>query len=123
MFVFHSCFIQKSRNASAESWNIISSNNKNLSSLSHDSGNQSIQKALDDKCNRVKSLRGQWGPVGSGYEERYKERWGKELLETVKKEFCCIAEIMLHVVTQSQAINAGTAEFDTFLIYHDGLKQ
>ena len=56
--------------------------------------------------------------MGSGYEERYQERWGEELLKTVKKEFCCIAEIMLHVVTQSQAVYAGTAEFDTFLIIY-----
>ena len=43
----------------------------------------------------------------------YQERWGEEL-KTVNKEFCCIAQIMLHVVTKSQAIYAGTAEFDTF---------
>ena len=30
---------------------------------------------------------------------------------------------MLHVVPQSQVIYAGAAEFDTFLIYHDGLMQ
>ena len=30
------------------------------------------------------------------------------------KEFCCIAEIMLHVVTQSQAIYAGTAKVMRF---------
>ena len=48
---------------------------------------------------------------------------GRRVVKTVNKEFCCIAEIMLHVVTQPQAIYAGTAEFDTFLIYHDGLKQ
>ena len=51
--------------------------------------------------------------------KRYQERRGKELLKTVNKEFSCIAEIMLHVLTQSQAIHAGTAEYDTFLIYHD----
>ena len=58
-------------------------------------GIKSFRKALDDEYNRVKSLRGQWGPVGSGYEERYQERWGEELLKTVNEEFCCIAEIML----------------------------
>jgi hypothetical protein len=73
---------------------------------------------------RVKPLRGQWGKDGDGYVEKYGlANYQRFVKEAVDKKYCNIADIMNHVVLESIKMYEGTNELNTFVIFHDGLKQ
>ena len=39
-----------------------------------------------------------------------------------KKKYCCITDLMDHLVSESEKVYMGTDMFDKFHIYHDGLR-
>lgn len=81
--------------------------------------NEHVQKELT----RVIALKGQWGKVREGYVERYgNERAIEEARKNVNKEYCVITDIMKHVINESNKMFEGTSEYETFVIFHDGLK-
>eukprot|EP00732_Lithocolla_globosa_P000473 Lithocolla_globosa_v1_NODE_141_length_5757_cov_121.254121.p2 type:complete len:335 gc:universal NODE_141_length_5757_cov_121.254121:3013-2009(-) len=95
-------------------------------------GIKAYQKAEKAELARVRELGRQWGPVGHGYLERYREelvneqpRWQVELRQKLRGPLhtICITELMDHVVKHSKAVYAGTPAADTFLIFHDHLSQ
>ena len=56
------------------------------------------------------------------------ERYGvdgyrRHVEEHVNKKYCCIVDVMNHVVIESLKMYESTPEFNTFIIFHDGLKQ
>jgi hypothetical protein len=65
-------------------------------------------------------LKGPWNQ-GGGYRRRFGEKWEEELRKVVNKKWCCITELMDHVIEESKNIYQNTEYEDTFLIFHDGL--
>ena len=72
---------------------------------------------------RVKPLKGPWGQPGDGYPERYPPLldFMAEVRAVVSKSYCCITDIMDHVVGESTKMYANTPQVNTFMIFHDGL--
>ena len=86
-------------------------------------------KKYDQKVNqemyRVKGLKSVWGTDGKGYAERYgsEEEGLRQARIKVDQKYYNIADIMDHVVAESRKVYEGTEFENTFLIFHDGLKQ
>jgi hypothetical protein len=65
-------------------------------------------------------MKGIW--ANGGYQTRFPDTWEEEVRNKVKRDgYCCITEIILHVILESTKIYANTPFADTFLIFHDGL--
>jgi|AntAceMinimDraft_1070359.scaffolds.fasta_scaffold22423_1 hypothetical protein len=84
-------------------------------------GPASYAKKITAELARVKPLRGCWGTAGHGYEERWPDTWQAEVRARVNKDWCCITDIMDHVIDESTKAYAGTEHADDFFIFHDGL--
>ena len=98
-------------------------------------------KAKKAELARLKPLRGCWGAVGLGYEERWPDTWEAELEAKVSQNLVCITkvspifhqahsihahpypnqQIMAHVIDESTSVFAGTSRASDFSIFHDSL--
>ena len=58
---------------------------------------------------------------GIGYKDKYPDTWQQEVNNMINKKYCCINDLIDHVIKESNRIYRGTDEFETFKIYHDGL--
>ena len=86
-------------------------------------GVKRFSEELKAEAARVISLHGQWENKG-GYFGRYGEVQGKiELKKKVDRIYCCITDIMDHVIAESNKVYAATVHADTYLIFHDALTQ
>lgn len=76
-----------------------------------------------EEMRRVKQLKGRWGQPGEGYPERYPPPQDHMAFvrAEVSKHYCCITDIMDHVVAESTKAYANTPEANTFMLFHDGL--
>jgi hypothetical protein len=77
--------------------------------------------AMDMEKKRVLPFKGDWKGPNKGYEDRYPNTWEVELRKTVNKKLCSVNDLILHVITESTLVYAGTARADDFFIFHDGL--
>ena len=84
-------------------------------------GVKAYNAALQAERLKVKPLEGQWGAIGDGYEERYQEIWQVELKKAVDKKWCCVTDIMDHMITETSKVYEDTEYADNFVIFHDGL--
>ena len=85
-------------------------------------GVSSYKKEMEAENNRVRGLLGVWKGKDS-YALRYGDRADVELKKTVDKKWCCIIDIIDHVISESNKVYAGTEHEGTFLIFHDALLQ
>ena len=60
---------------------------------------------------------------GKGYRGRYGANWQVELHRQVQRTYLPVTLIMDHVVREGNKIYAGTEHEDTWMLFHDGLKQ
>ncbi|KAJ1412691.1 hypothetical protein B484DRAFT_467833, partial [Ochromonadaceae sp. CCMP2298] len=66
---------------------------------------------------------------GYCYKDKYGDNWEEELEAVIRRgnasrhALVCITEIIDHVISESKRMYAGTSCQDTFIIFHDGLKQ
>ena len=80
------------------------------------------KEQLENERKRVLPLKGPWGKPDEGYPEKYgREQSSIEIMKTVNKKYCSISELMDHVIAESKTVYEGTAQENTFLIYHDAL--
>ncbi len=84
-------------------------------------GLKTFNAALQAELQRVKPLGGVWGAADNGYEHRFGANWEVKLRSKVNKKYCCITELMDHVIKQSNKIYANTPHANTYLIFHDAL--
>jgi len=78
------------------------------------------KKEMQDELVRVLTLKRKW-EGGGGYEARYGANWEQELKKKVDIKYCCINDLIDHVILESERIYKNTEVFVTFKIYHDGL--
>ena len=82
---------------------------------------KAFQVAMKIELDRVLPLKGCWGDVGKGYEDRFKDRWVVELRKEVNKKLCSIHDIIDHVISESERLYKNTLHAEDFRIFHDGL--
>lgn len=83
-------------------------------------GNKAFLILVDLELDRVKELKGQWGKLGEGYEERYKENWQVEVEKKVRVSLCSIFDIIDHIIDEGNRISKGTDREDDWIMFHDG---
>jgi hypothetical protein len=86
-------------------------------------GVKKYRQHCNEEMRRVKPLKGQWGQPGEGYPERYPapQDYMQFVCATVNMKYCCVTDMMDHVVAESAKIYANTPEANSFMIFHDGL--
>jgi hypothetical protein len=86
-------------------------------------GVKNFVSRCNEEMRRVKQLKGRWGQSGEGYPERYPLPLDYMVFvrAEVSKSFCCITDIMDHVVAESTKIYANTPVANTFMLFHVGL--
>lgn len=86
----------------------------------HVVGVKAYDAAVQAELYRVMNLKGVWENRG-GYRGRYPDTWEREVKKVVDKKWCCILELIDHVIIESTNIYLGTEFENSFLTFHDGL--